>query len=128
MNIRSHPILKASILGVSLLVASTALAQPLRVNDIHFIQAAACQGLITSPDLPPMDITAINRFMDIESAGRPALILDQAATARQNARREAATASPEKRADLIAQRDAPSCRRYVAMGAHSSAARLNGEP
>ena len=128
MNIRSTSMLGIWILGASVLAASTAPAQSLRVNDIHFVQAAACQGLITSPDLPPLDPTAINRFMDLESAGRPALILDRAENARQNARREAATASPDKRAYLIAQRDAISCRRYVEMGAHARASRLSDTP
>jgi hypothetical protein len=128
MTIRSDLILGASIVGASILAASTASAQTLHVNDAHFIQAAACQGLLTSPDLPPIDPMAINRFMDIESAGRPASVLDQAATARDNARREAATGGAEKRADLIAQRDAPRCRRYVEMGAHAPAGRLSGEP
>jgi len=128
MKIRPTSMVGAMILGASVLAASTSPAQSLRVNDIHFVQAAACQGLFTSPDLPPIDPTAINRFMDLESAGRPALILDRAETARQNARREAATASPDKRANLIAQRDAISCRRYVEMGAHAPSGRLSDTP
>jgi len=128
MKFRSTSMLGAMMLGASVLAASTSPAQSLRVNDIHFVQAAACQGLINSPDLPPIDPTAINRFMDLESAGRPALILDRAETARQNSRREAATASPDKRANLIAQRDAISCRRYVEMGAHAPSGRLSDAP
>jgi hypothetical protein len=128
MKIRSTSVLGSSILAASIFAASTAPARPLHVNDIHYIQAAACQGLITSPDLPPMDPTAINRFMDIESGGRTQIALDQADTARQKAKRDAATAGPEKRADLIAQRESASCRQYVSMGAHASAGRLSGEP
>lgn len=117
---------KALLLGACLAAASAAVAQPLHVNDIHYIVAARCQGLITSDELGPApNPTGINRFMDIESGGRTSLALDQANDARERAKREAATADPDRRAQLVAERDGP-CRFYAGMGFRAPAERLEG--
>ncbi|HEY7853159.1 MAG TPA: hypothetical protein VIB82_09305, partial [Caulobacteraceae bacterium] len=83
-------------------LAAPALAQNLHVNDAAYVGIARCQGLINSDDLGPrVDPTGINRFMDLQSAGRPATIIDQARTARDNAAHQAATAGPDEKAKLL---------------------------
>ena len=118
-------VIKTMMVGAALAAATGAYAQSLRVNDIHYIYAARCQGLITSSALGTIDPTGINRFVDLESAGRTPLVSDQAADARNRAKREAATAGPEEKAKLVSERDGP-CQEWASMGATAAAGQLTG--
>lgn len=109
-------------------LAAPALAQNLHVNDAAYVGIARCQGLINSDDLGPrVDPTGINRFMDLQSAGRAATIIDQARTARDNAAHQAATAGPDEKAKLLTERD-DQCRDWAHMGRHAPADALTGSP
>ena len=72
-----------------------------------------------------MDPVGINHFMDLQSAGRPADVIDRATQAKDDAARNAATAGPDQKARLIAERDGP-CRRWSRMGARAPADALTG--
>jgi hypothetical protein len=119
-------LIKVVALGAGLTIASAAGAQSLRVNDVSFINAARCQGLYNSPELGPIRHSGMNRFVGLESAGRQPGILDRAITARDTARREAATADPAQRAQLNAERMGP-CRQWAEMGAHATHGQLTGD-
>lgn len=119
-------VIKTAMVGAALVAAATAAyAQSLRVNDIHYIAAARCQGLITSSSLGSIDPTGINRFMDLESAGRTPLVFDRASDARNTAKREAATAGADQRATLVSERDGP-CQEWAHMGATATRGQLTG--
>lgn len=114
-----------AIAGLGALALPVA-AQNLHVNDAAYIGIARCQGLIDSNALAPkVDPTGINRFMDLESAGRPDLVLDEATDARNRAGRDASTAGPDEKARLVAERDGP-CRGWKRMGANAPGGALTG--
>jgi hypothetical protein len=117
----------ALIVGACLIAAALpAAAQRLHVNDAAYVGIARCQGLINSDDLQPrIDPAGINRFMDLQSAGRTADVFDRATQAKDVAARNAATAGPDEKARLIAERDGP-CRRWSHMGARAPAGALTG--
>jgi len=117
----------ALIAGACLMAAALpAAGQDLHVNDAAYVGIARCQGLINSDALqPPVDLTGINRFMDLQSAGRTGDVLDRATRAKDVAARNAATAGPDEKARLVAERDGP-CRRWAHMGARAPAGALTG--
>lgn len=121
--------MKKSVPHAIAVLAALALpvaAQNLHVNDAAYVGIARCQGLINSDDLGPRhDPTGINRFMDLESAGRPALVIDQARDARDHASHQAATADPYEKGRLIAERDGP-CRNWSHMGRRAPGGALTG--
>jgi hypothetical protein len=107
-------------------LALPAAAQNLHVNDAAYVGIARCQGLYDSNELAPkVDPTGINRFMDLESSGRSAIVLDEAKDARDRAGRDVATAGPSEKARLVAERDGP-CHRWRSMGAHAPGGALTG--
>ena len=109
------------------LVALPAAADRLHVNDAAYVGIGRCQGLINSDDLGPRrDPTGINRFMDLESAGRPATVIDQARDARDQASHQAATGDPYEKARLVAERDGP-CRDWSHMGRRAPSGALTGD-
>ncbi len=114
----------AVIVGACLIAAALpAAAQRLHVNDAAYVAIAHCQGLINSDDLQlRMDPTGINRFMDLQGAGRTGDIIDRATHAKDVAARNAATASSDEKARLMAERDEP-CRRWAHMGVRAPLAR-----
>jgi hypothetical protein len=106
--------------------ALPATAQNLHVNDAAYVGIAHCQGLINSDALRPrVDPTGINRFMELQSAGRTPNVLDRATTERNVAERNAATAGADEKTRLIAERDGP-CHRWSDMGANAPAGALTG--
>jgi hypothetical protein len=106
-----------AIAGGALALSGAALAHPPLVNDASYVAAARCFGLSTSHDLPPFDAGPIGRFMAAQGAGRTASVTDQANDARDRARRDAATAGPDGRDHLMAERVAYPCRMYGRIGA-----------
>jgi len=119
--------IKYLIIGACAVAATAATAQNLHVNDAAYVGIARCQGLINSDDLQPrVDPTGINRFMDLEGAGRQGTIIDQARDNRDKAAHDAAVAGPDEKAHLLAERDGP-CRRWRRMGNHAPGAALTGE-
>jgi len=118
---------KTFAIAACVAAASAATAQNLHVNDAAYVGIARCQGLVNSHDLaPPMDPTGINRFMDLETAGRIATVIDQAREARQKAEREAATGNDDQKARLESERNGP-CRRWMHIGARAPGDSLTGE-
>jgi hypothetical protein len=115
------------IAGVFLAAAALpAAAQNLHVNDAAYVGIARCQGLINSDALQPqVDPAGINRFMNLQSAGRTPNVVDQATSSRTVATRAAQAAGPDEKALLIAERDGP-CRRWSVMGARAPTGALTG--
>jgi hypothetical protein len=106
--------------GLAILIAAAALAGPvatphhiLRIDDATLAAAGRCQGLMTAPELGPFDPAGINRFIALERGGRPQAATDRADAARDQARREAATATSSQRRRLIAERDSRACRAFA---------------
>jgi hypothetical protein len=97
--------------------AFAAFAHPPLVNDASYVAAARCFGLSTAPDLGPFDAGPIGRFMAVQGAGRPDGVSVRADDARDRARRDAATAGPEGRDHLMAERVSYPCRMYGRIGA-----------
>ena len=104
---RANHLIAAACLAAAALPAA---AQNLHVNDAAYVGIARCQGLIDSDALQPrVDPTGINRFMDLQKAGRTPNVLDRADASRTTAMHNATIAGPDEQAHLIAERDGP-CR------------------
>jgi hypothetical protein len=93
--------------------AGSALASPQRITDTQFIEANRCVGLMGAKDLATDDLPALKAFVDQQSSARPAMAWDMADQARMEALHQAARASSETRARLIAERDG-TCKAFIA--------------
>lgn len=89
----------------SLCLAAGAFAAPPRLDDIQFIQANRCLGLMTSKTLATADAAALKQLIDSQMAGRAPFIYDKADEARETARRQADHGRPDAQAKLAAERD-----------------------
>lgn len=99
-------------LTVAAAAAAPAFAQPGRLTDVEYLQAARCAGLASSDALGAMDSASIEALMKAQGRGRAEFIADKASQITADAKRAAKKAGAERRAALIAERDS-ACARYV---------------
>lgn len=92
-------------------VATTASAQPTRLTDVEYLQAARCRGLAASEALGAMNTAAIDAMLKAQTLGRSGYIVDKADQARAEAQRTANRARAERKSGLLAERDG-ACKRY----------------
>ena len=100
--------------------AATAFAQPAHLNDVQFIAANRCLGLMSSKTLGTPDAPALAKFLD-NDYGRMPLAYDEANEARDDARRQANRSNADTNARLIAERDGV-CRQFVGAAFTAAAA------
>lgn len=91
--------------------ASAAYAQPTRLTDVEYLQAARCAGLAAAENLGAMDTSSIDALLKAEGRGRASYIADKADAARDQARRAANRAGTERKSGFVAER-AGACQRY----------------
>jgi hypothetical protein len=101
----------ATALSVVLTLASaaSAFAAPARLDDMQFIAANRCLGLMSSKSLGVSDAPALKQLLDSQISGRAAFIYDRADQARDAAMRQADHGRQADQAKLVAERDGP-CR------------------
>jgi len=100
----------AVIVALAATVASTAHAQPGRLTDVEYLQAARCAGLAEA-GVGGGDAASMKAFMKAEGRGRAAYIADKADANKADAQRAAKRASTERQATLAAE-FAGACQRY----------------
>lgn len=98
-------IFAAAIAAASVVAATQAIAETTRMTDQQFIAAARCRGLAGSDALGRIDTTTIDAVIKASSRNRPQFIADAAATARDDAERQARRADEAGRTRLAAERD-----------------------
>lgn len=85
--------------------ATTVTAAPTRLNDVQFIAANRCLGLMTSKALGTSDAASIRQVVKEQSWGREAYVYDKADEARDEAQSDAGRGGADLRARLTAERD-----------------------
>lgn len=92
--------------ALSALVATSASAAPAHLTDAAYLEAARCVGLASSKSLGA-DAKGMAAWLQSESFGRPAFILDKGDEMQQQAKREADRADdlvkPRLQAELSGQ-------------------------
>jgi len=102
----------AVIVALAATAATTAYAQPGRLTDVQYLQAARCAGLASSEGLGAMDTASIDSLLKAEGRGRIGYISDKAQAARDEARRTANRAKAERKSSLMTERSGV-CARYL---------------
>ena len=95
---------------VSLALSTVALAAPAHLDDIQFVAANRCLGLLSSKRLGTPDAAALKRLIDSQVAGRAPFIYDRADQAREDALRQADRG--KQTAKLTAERDG-ACKSFL---------------
>ncbi len=101
------PTLGHIVIIAALAVSTTAAAQPTtpKLTDVQYMEAARCRALIASPSLGKEDTTSIDALLKSQGASRTTYVYDKAGEMQSDAARQASGASPERKANLIAERD-----------------------
>jgi hypothetical protein len=79
----------AAALIVTALGAVAANAQPGRLSDTAYLEAARCVGLASSKTMNVADAKAMDAWLKEQSAGRIGYVLDKADQMKMDARRQA---------------------------------------
>ena len=114
-------LISAAIAAVACATAATAFAEPAHLNDVQFIAANRCLGLMSSKTLGTPDAATLARFINAESVGRVGSVYDEADQARDSGRRDANRSGAETSARLVAERDGV-CHGFVSAAATTAAA------
>jgi len=105
----------AALIAAATAAAAPALAaQPTHLNDVQFVEANRCLGLMSSKSIGTQDAVAMSQVVKAQTIGRIGYIYDRADQARDDARRQADHAGSEN-ARLIAERDGV-CRSFIGSG------------
>jgi len=90
----------AGLVVMAALGATAASAQPGRLSDVAYLQAARCVGLASSGKLAVSDAKDMTAWLRTQSAGRPQFILEKADQMERDARRQASHAGEETKVRL----------------------------
>jgi hypothetical protein len=101
----------AIIVALAATAASAAHAQPGRLTDVEYLQAARCAGLAEA-GIGGADAASINALMKAEGRGRAGFIADKAEATRAQVMRQANRASTERKAGFAAEL-AGACQRFI---------------
>jgi hypothetical protein len=83
--------------------AGAASAQPGRLSDVAYVEAARCAGLASSGKLGSADGAALTALLKAQAYGREQTVLDQADDAQRQAKREASHADDYSKSRLQAE-------------------------
>lgn len=100
-----------AVFALTAAVATAASAQPNRLTDVEYLQAARCSGLAASEALGAMDTASVEALLKAQRLGRAGYIVDKAEQSKADAKRLANRAKAERKAGLLAER-AGTCARY----------------
>lgn len=84
--------------------AAPALAAD-RISDGELVRASRCLGLSKAANLGPVDATALQAFVKVQSKSRDMLVQDRAEAAERTARSEGDRAKGAQKDALVAERD-----------------------
>ena len=102
MRILAGLIITGTLAGVGL-VAGAAAAQPGRLSDVAYLEAARCAGLASSAKLGSADGAALKSLVQAQSNGREPFVQDKADDMQRVAKREADRADEFSRDRLTAE-------------------------
>jgi len=109
----------AALIAATCAAGAPALAAPSQLNDVQFVEANRCLGLMSSKSIGAADAAAtLAKFLKSQNGSRVGFIYDRADQARDDARREADRAGPEN-TRLIAERDGV-CRSFTGASTEAS--------
>ena len=91
------------LVTLAALGATAAAAQPGRLTDVAYMQAARCVGLASSGNLGTTDAKSMASWLDSQASGRDPVVLDKADEMRGKAKREADHADQFAKAKLTAE-------------------------
>ena len=94
----------AAVVAAGCLAAAQAFAAPTHLNDVQYIEANRCVGLMSSKALGSADVAAMKQVVKTSTGGRLGYVYDKADQARDDAQREA-DRSGSADARLVAERD-----------------------
>jgi hypothetical protein len=110
-----RPLTVAGLIALAAAAAAPAFAaQPTHLNDVQFVEANRCLGLMSSKSLGTQDASAMAQLVKAQDTGRIGYIYDRADQARDDAKRQADHAGTDN-ARLIAERDGV-CRGFIGSG------------
>ncbi len=116
-----RPLTVAALIALACAAGAPALAeQPTHLNDVQFVEANRCLGLMTSKTLGTQDATAMSQLIKAQTGGRIGYIYDRADQARDDAQRQANHAGPDN-ASLVAERDGV-CHALIGSGSSEASA------
>src|ERR1700753_1476462 len=85
-----RPLTLAALLALTCAAGAPALAeQPTHLNDVQFVEANRCLGLMTSKTLGTPDASAMAQLVKSQTGGRLGYVYDRADQARDDAQRQA---------------------------------------
>ena len=93
----------AGLIITSALAATVASAQPGRLSDVAYMQAARCAGLASSHTLGSADAASLRALLESQSGGRDPFVLNKADDLQSAAKREADRADDYAKARLSAE-------------------------
>ena len=93
----------AGLIVMAALGATAASAQPSRLSDVAYLQAARCVGLASSGKLAVSDSKDMAALLKAQSGGRTDFILQKADDMQRDARRQADRAGDEAKVRLNAE-------------------------
>jgi hypothetical protein len=110
----------AATAAVVCATAFAASAEPAHLNDVQFIAANRCLGLMGAKATDP-DAATLGRLVQAESAGRTGFVYDRADQAREDGRRDAGRTGAYMTAKVAEERDGL-CHAFVDRAATTAAA------
>ena len=93
----------AGLMMTAALGVTAAAAQPGRLSDVAYIQAARCAGLASSGKLGPADPGALISLLKAQSGGREVYVLEKASSMQDDAKRQANHADGYNKEKLAAE-------------------------
>jgi hypothetical protein len=115
-----RPLTVAGLIVLAAAAAAPAFAaQPTHLNDVQFVEANRCLGLMSSKSLGTQDANAMSQLVKAQTTGRIGYVYDRADQARDDAKRQAEHAGADN-SRLIAERDGL-CRSFIGSGSTEAA-------
>ena len=93
----------AGLVITAALGATAAMAQPGRLSDAAYMQAARCAGLASSANLGPPDGAALKALLRAQSGGRDPYVLEKSDTLQREAKHQADRAGGYEKDKLSAE-------------------------
>lgn len=115
-----RPLTVAALFAIACAAGAPAFAdQPTHLNDVQFIEANRCLGLMTSKALGTPDAKAMAQLIRGQTGGRLGYVYDRADQARDEGERDANRGGSEG-PRLIAERDGV-CHSFIGSGSSEAA-------
>ena len=107
--------MKTLIIATVAIASLAGVAHPGTTTNLQFLEAARCRGLASSENLGKLDTASLDSFLRTEGSSRDGAVRTSAQNKIASAQKEADGASAEKKAKLLAEREAK-CGAYIGGG------------